>query len=83
MAYGKAGKWMKMLEDKLGVGLFDKAMQEYYNKWKFKHPQPEDFKQSIEEASNSNLDAIFSLLHKKEALIPTNQKIKTHFIFQL
>jgi len=85
MAYGKAGKWMKMLEDKLGVGLFDKAMQEYYNKWKFKHPQPEDFKQSIEEASNSNLDAIFSLLHKKGSLDsykPKKLKLTSFFNFK-
>ena len=65
VAYVKTGEWMKRLETELGVAVFDKAMQEYYRQWQFKHPYPEDFKNVMETVSGKNLDAIFSLLNKK------------------
>lgn len=68
VAYIKAGDWMKLLEEELGKETFDKAMQEYYKRWQFKHPYPEDFKKVVEEVSGKNLDATFSLLNKKGAL---------------
>lgn len=68
VAYIKAGDWMKLLEDELGKETFDKAMQEYYKRWQFKHPYPEDFKKVVEEVSGKNVDATFSLLNKKGAL---------------
>lgn len=84
IAYGKAGHWMSMLEENLGTALFDKAMQDYYNQWKFKHPQPEDFKQSMEQTSGKNLDALFGLLHKKGSLDTTKpKKLKLTSFFNL
>lgn len=56
---------MKLLEDELGKDMFDKCMQEYYKRWQFKHPYPEDFKKVVEEVSGKNVDAIFTLLNKK------------------
>ena len=44
VAYYKTGEWMKLLENYLGTPLFDSCMQEYYRRWQFKHPYPEDFK---------------------------------------
>ncbi len=32
----------------IGHEAFNKAMQEYYRHWQFKHPQPEDFKKVID-----------------------------------
>ena len=49
IAYYKTGKWMKVLEDYVGQPLFDSCLHEYYNRWKFKHPSPEDFKKVVEE----------------------------------
>ncbi|MEP7237195.1 MAG: M1 family metallopeptidase, partial [Ferruginibacter sp.] len=65
VAYVKTGDWMKLLEDELGKPMFDKCMQEYYRRWQFKHPYPEDFKKVMEEVSGRNLDATFALLNKK------------------
>ncbi|MEO5942232.1 MAG: M1 family metallopeptidase [Ferruginibacter sp.] len=65
VAYEKTGEWMKMLEDKLGKETFDKVMQTYYDRWKFKHPYPEDFKATAEEVSGQNLNEAFALLNKK------------------
>ncbi len=77
VAYVKTGEWMNLIESKLGLSLFDKSMQEYYTRWKFRHPYPEDFKNTLEEISNQNLDSIFSLLHKKgNLLLPIKKDIK-------
>ncbi len=74
ISYIKAGEWMKKLEETVGTIIFDKAMQAYYEKWKFKHPQPADFKATIKEVSGKNLEAIFSLLDKKGNINITQKK---------
>jgi len=60
VAYVKTGDWMKLLEDELGKEVFDRAMQEYYKRWQFKHPYPEDFKKVVEEGSGKKVDAKWS-----------------------
>lgn len=65
IAYYKTAQWMKLLENSLGRDLFDSSMHEYFRRWKFKHPYPEDFKRVVEDVSNRNLDSVFSLLNKK------------------
>jgi len=79
VAYVKTGDWMKLLEDELGKELFDKCMQEYYRRWQFKHPYPEDFKKTLEEVSGKNLDATFALLNKKGELKKTTVKKDIRF----
>ncbi len=41
--YPKTATVMFMLQYVLGDSIFSKLMKEYYNRWKFKHPYPEDF----------------------------------------
>ncbi len=65
IAYVKTGNWMQLLQEELGKSLFDSCMQVYYERWKFKHPYPEDFKAVMEEVSGRNLTATFALLNKK------------------
>ena len=74
IAYTKTGDWMKLLETRLGLTVFDKLMQEYYNRWKFKHPYPEDFKSIAEEVSGEKLDSLFALLNTKGSLQKTVRK---------
>jgi hypothetical protein len=68
VAYYKTGAWMELLEKKLSKDILDKAIQEYFRQWQFKHPYPEDFKKVIETASGQNLDEEFALLDKKGTL---------------
>ena len=42
-SYHKMAEWMKLAEQKLSPSTLRLMMQEYYSKWKFKHPYPEDF----------------------------------------
>lgn len=84
VAYYKTAEWMRYLESQLGTEVFNKAMQDYFRNWQFKHPQPEDFKKSMEESSGKNLDSVFSYLHKKGTL-PNQQRsgTKTVFLFSI
>lgn len=45
--YTKTAAMLKNLEYVLGRSFFDKAMQHYFKQWKFCHPYPEDFRNSI------------------------------------
>jgi hypothetical protein len=84
VVYYKTSEWMRYLESQLGTETFNKAMQDYYLRWQFKHPQPEDFKLSIESSTGRNLDSVFSYLNKTGTL--PNQKrtgTKTAFIFNV
>ncbi|MGH2565560.1 MAG: M1 family aminopeptidase, partial [Ginsengibacter sp.] len=78
MAYYKTGKWMHVLEDYIGEPLFDSCLHEYYNRWKFKHPQPEDFKRVVEDVSKKNIDSIFTMLNQKGSIEP-GEKIDIKF----
>lgn len=84
VAYKKTALWLEKLEAETGTAVFNRIMQEYYNRWKFKHPYPEDFKAVAEEISGKNLDAVFSLLSKQGNLNPQKRKsIKPDLFFNL
>jgi aminopeptidase N len=59
---------MYILENHLGRDVLDKALQSYFTKWQFKHPQPEDFKKELEAVSGKNLDEFFAMLDKEGKL---------------
>jgi hypothetical protein len=73
IAYYKTAQWMSYLESQLGTETFDKAMQNYYRQFRFKHPQPADFKKVFEESPGKNTDSVFSYLHKT-GLLPNEQR---------
>ena len=83
-AYYKTGAWLEYAESVLGKETLDKAMQEYYRRWQFKHPQPEDFKQTLEETSGKILDSLFLLLDRK-GILPDQHRTgtKAAFIFNI
>ena len=59
---------MYLLEITIGWDKVDLAIHNYLNKWKFKHPQPEDMQAAFEEAIGSKLDQFFSLTKKEGKL---------------
>ena len=75
VAYYKTAEWLKLLENKLGRTMFDSCMHQYYARFKFKHPYPNEFKNLLQEISHQNLDTIFDLLSKK-GLLPNMQQKK-------
>ncbi len=59
-AYGKPAAGLNILRETImGHELFDYAFKTYANRWKFKHPTPEDFFRTMEDASATDLDWFF------------------------
>jgi hypothetical protein len=56
-AYVKPGVGLALLRDEiLGPAVFDDAFREYIRRWAFKHPTPQDFYRTMEDASGRRLD---------------------------
>ncbi|MGB5385467.1 MAG: M1 family metallopeptidase [Eudoraea sp.] len=56
-AYGKPATALNILRETImGKELFDHAFKTYSQRWKFKHPTPEDFFRTMEDASAVDLD---------------------------
>ncbi|MFZ9661229.1 MAG: M1 family metallopeptidase, partial [Chitinophagaceae bacterium] len=87
IAYTKGSLFMQKLENDLGQKNLDKAMHAYFNNWKLKHPDPMEFKGSLEKSLNINLDSTFELLahtgnlteiHQKYAVVPFWKPAKSY-----
>ena len=81
--YQKAASWLKQIEDSMGTINFDQAMHEYFQRWKFKHPYPENFQTSIEEATAQSWDKKFNELSETGTLPGSNKKKKLKLSFIL
>lgn len=73
-AYEKPAQIFKLLEMYLGTAEFDRIFQGFYEKWKFKHPQPEDFKSYVQTETGKQLNWLFDGMINSNA--KTNYKIK-------
>ncbi|MEL6863928.1 MAG: M1 family metallopeptidase [Bacteroidota bacterium] len=58
-AYEKPARIFRHLEKYLGTAEFDRIMQGFYERWKFKHPQPEDLESYLEKESGKDLSWLF------------------------
>lgn len=59
IVYSKTALAFDYLRAYLGDKVFDKCMQTYYERWKFKHPSPEDLKDVFQEVSQKDLSWFF------------------------
>lgn len=57
--YTKTATMLYNLKYVLGEETFLRAMKYYFNKWKFRHPYPEDFRQAMTEATGTDLNWFF------------------------
>lgn len=67
--YGKGAFYFDWLEAYMSPEHFQSAMQEYFQTWTFKHPQPEDFEAIFRKHSNKDLDWFF------KELMPTSKGV--------
>jgi hypothetical protein len=58
--YTKTSNILQYVESWMGRERFDKMMQAYYQNWKFKHPQPEDFQKHVEDFNGRKLPWLFN-----------------------
>ena len=68
IVYKKTAVAMNYLMNSLGEERFDKAMQDYYEAWKYKHPAPKDLKRSLEQSTGKDLSWFF------EEVVPSTKK---------
>lgn len=65
ISYVKTALWMYLLEAAVGTEKLDAAVQNYFTKWKNKHPGPDDMKAAFEEVIGAKLDRFFQLTKKE------------------
>jgi hypothetical protein len=65
ISYVKTALWMYLLESAVGWDKVELAVQNYFNKWRNKHPQPEDMQAAFEEVIGGKLDKFFALTKKE------------------
>jgi len=61
-AYIKPAVAFQYLSEYLGISDWDLCMQSFYSDWKFRHPDPSDFKRSFEECTGEDLKWFFDHL---------------------
>ena len=66
--YIKTAGWMFNLENKLGKKNFAKCVKAYYDRWKFKHPYPEDMQLVFEQESGQELGNYFRQLKQRKQI---------------
>ena len=77
LVYEKSALLLKYLALYLGQNRFDQAMQKYFQEWKFKHPDPKDFRTIMENETGSNLSWWFDdLLSSRKRLDYAITKIR-------
>ncbi len=55
-AYMKPATVLYMLRDVLGRDTFLRALQAYYARWSYRHPEPDDFFNTVEDVAGRDLD---------------------------
>ncbi|MFC2111607.1 M1 family metallopeptidase, partial [Bacteroidota bacterium] len=60
IVYHKSAASFHYLREYLGRDKFDKTMMEFYEIWKFKHPQPNDFRSFFEKEIGKDLSWFFA-----------------------
>lgn len=65
VSYIKTALWMYILESAVGREKVDLAVNNYFTKWKHRHPQPADMQAAFEEVIKEDLSSFFELTRKE------------------
>lgn len=64
ITYNKTALWLHTLERLVGWPVLQRGMAAYFERWKFRHPQPRDFFAAVEEAAGRDLDWFFDEVYQ-------------------
>jgi hypothetical protein len=64
ISYNKTALWLHTLERQFGWPRFQKVMSTYWDRWKFRHPQPDDFFAVVNEVSGEDLTWYFDAVYR-------------------
>jgi len=73
--YYKTALTLRWLEKYIGEEDFGKAMKDYYEKWHFHHPYPEDFRACLEKHTSKPVDWFFDALKSDRKIDFTITKV--------
>ena len=59
ITYNKTALWLHTLERHLGWPVLQRVMSTYFDRWKFRHPQPDDFFAVVNEISGRDMKWFF------------------------
>ena len=72
--YTKTAQWLETIEEKIGKEKMREAMQAYYQRSAFRHVQPMDLKNILEERSGRSMDAFFAQLDSTGPITDTKNR---------
>jgi aminopeptidase N len=64
ITYDKSALWLHTLERYLGWPVMQRILATYYERWKFRHPRPDDFFRIASEVSGKDLAWFFDEVHR-------------------
>ena len=64
VTYSKTALWLHTLERMLGWETLQRILSTYFDRWKFRHPRPEDFFAVANEVSGRDLTWFFDQVHR-------------------
>ncbi len=64
ITYSKTALWLHTLERMLGWETLQRILSTYFERWKFRHPRPEDFFAVANEVSGRDLTWFFDQVHR-------------------
>jgi aminopeptidase N len=64
ITYNKTALWLHTLERRLGWPRVQQVMSTYWDRWKFRHPQPDDFFAVVNELSGEDLTWFFDQVYR-------------------
>jgi len=64
ITYNKTALWLHTLERRFGWPLFQKVMSTYFERWRFRHPQPDDFFAVVNEVTGQDMTWFFDEVYR-------------------
>jgi hypothetical protein len=68
VTYAKPALWLHTLERALGWTTVQQILETFFDRWKFKHPKPDDFFQVTNEVSRRDLTPFFDQVYRGSAV---------------
>jgi len=64
ITYNKTALWLHMLEKQVGWPTMQRIMSSYFERWKFKHPKPADFFDTVREVTGRGYVTFFDEVYR-------------------
>jgi hypothetical protein len=68
LSYDKTALWLSMMEKSLGWEILQRILSTFFERWKFRHPTPDDFFNTATEASGQDLSRFVNEVYYKAAV---------------